>query len=152
MGDGADAGAGAGVGKGRGSRVGWGGASCAACPRHLRDFPLQPSAMRRLHSLLILGRVSNLPPVWSNTLAGWWLGGGGHVDKFPFVFSGLTLLYLGGMFLNDAFDVEFDRVHRQERPIPSGAISVTTVWRLGLTLLGAGVGCLLSLGTQTGAL
>ena len=30
-----------------------------------------------LRTLLILGRVSNLPTVWSNCLAGWLLDGGG---------------------------------------------------------------------------
>ena len=74
--------------------------------------------MPRLRTLLILGRVSNLPTVWSNCLAGWWLGGGGNTGKLPFLFAGTTLLYIGGMYLNDAFDVEFDRQHRKERPIP----------------------------------
>lgn len=34
-----------------------------------------------------------------------------------------SLFYLGGMFLNDAFDVSFDRLTRPERPIPSGDVS-----------------------------
>jgi 4-hydroxybenzoate polyprenyltransferase len=46
---------------------------------------------------------------------------------------------MAGMFLNDAFDAEFDRQHRQERPIPSGAISVGKVWGWGLGWLIAGV-------------
>src|ERR1043166_9840735 len=77
-------------------------------------------AMSILRTFLILGRVSNLPTVWSNCLAGWWLGGGGEVGNLPFLFIGATLLYLGGMFLNDACDAEFDRQHRRERPFPSG--------------------------------
>jgi 4-hydroxybenzoate polyprenyltransferase len=36
------------------------------------------------------------------------------------------------MFLNDAFDAEFDRQYRTERPIPSGAISAPGVWGWGL--------------------
>jgi hypothetical protein len=88
-----------------------------------------------LRTLLVLGRVSNLPTVWSNCLAGWWLGGGGNLNKLPFLFIGTTLLYIGGMFLNDAFDAEFDRQHRRERPIPSGAASVQCVWRSGFALL-----------------
>jgi 4-hydroxybenzoate polyprenyltransferase len=42
------------------------------------------------------------------------------------------------MFLNDAFDADFDRQHRQERPIPSGAISLKTVWLAGFAWLAAG--------------
>src|SRR5213596_1799456 len=87
---------------------------------------------------LVLGRVSNLPTVWSNCLAGWWLGGGGNFAKLPFLIAGVTLLYIGGMFLNDAFDEQFDRQHRKERPIPSGQISAGHVWRWGFALLAAG--------------
>jgi len=38
------------------------------------------------------------------------------------------------MYLNDAFDVEFDRLNRSERPIPSGAISVGDVWGYGFVV------------------
>lgn len=105
-----------------------------------------------LRTLLVLGRVSNLPTVWSNCLAGWWLGGGGNFEKLPFLFLGATLLYIGGMYLNDAFDVEFDRQHRSERPIPSGAITRSATWNLGFLWLALGEGCLLWLGPVTGGL
>ena len=108
--------------------------------------------MTSLRTLLILGRVSNLPTIWSNCLAGWWLGGAGNFGRLPFLFAGTTLLYIGGMFLNDAVDAEFDRQHRAERPIPSGAVSLETVWRWGLLWLALGAGCLLWLGKVTGGL
>lgn len=100
----------------------------------------------QLRLLLVLGRVSNLPTVWSNAIAGWWLGGGGFYWKLPFLFLGLSLLYTGGMFLNDAFDQEFDRQRRTERPIPAGKIPASLVWRLGFGQLGAGVLLLLFCG------
>src|SRR3954452_796413 len=84
-------------------------------------------------TLLVLGRVSNLPTVWSNCLAAWLLGGGGkNWDRFALVCSGATLLYIGGMYLNDAFDANFDAQHRRERPIPSGRIPLGWVWRVGI--------------------
>jgi len=46
------------------------------------------------------------------------------------------------MFLNDAFDAQFDQQHRAERPIPSGAIPPTTVWAWGFGWLIAGLACL----------
>jgi 4-hydroxybenzoate polyprenyltransferase len=98
-------------------------------------------------TLLVLGRVSNLPTVWSNCLAGWILGGGGPVDRLGLVCAGATLLYLAGMYFNDAFDATFDRQHRPERPIPSGAISATAVWQWGLVWFSAGLACLWPLGT-----
>jgi hypothetical protein len=108
--------------------------------------------MPSLRTLLILGRTSNLPTVWSNCLAGWWLGGGKNVRNLFPLLLGSTLIYVGGMYLNDAFDAEFDKQFRRERPIPSGAISLKAVWRLGLGLLGAGSVCLILLGNVTGTL
>jgi UbiA prenyltransferase family len=91
--------------------------------------------MRRLRTLLVLGRISNLPTVWSNCLAAWLLNGGQAWNNFYVLSIGATLLYIGGMFLNDAFDAEFDRQFRKERPIPSGQITTHTVWWIGSTLL-----------------
>lgn len=88
-----------------------------------------------LRSLLVLGRVSNLPTVWSNCLAAWLLNGGVLGPNFFLLSAGATLLYIGGMFLNDAFDVDFDRQHRRERPIPSGKISAGAVWMFGAVFL-----------------
>jgi hypothetical protein len=44
-------------------------------------------------------------------------------------------LYLSGLVLNDVFDYNVDLVERPERPLPSGAIPLTTARRLGWTLL-----------------
>ncbi len=88
--------------------------------------------------LLVLARASNLPTVWSNCLVGWLLGGGVDWLKFPLLCLGATFLYTGGMFLNDAFDADFDRHFRPERPIPSGAISEKEVWRWGWNFLALG--------------
>ena len=108
--------------------------------------------VRQLHTLLILGRVSNLPTVWSNCLAGWWLGGGGNFWKLAPLILGVSALYTGGMFLNDAFDAEFDRQHRPSRPIPSGAISLAAVWRWSFALLVSGAILLATLGKTAGVL
>ncbi|HEX4119391.1 MAG TPA: UbiA family prenyltransferase [Verrucomicrobiae bacterium] len=94
-------------------------------------FP-RPSKWR---VFLTLGRVSNLPTVWSDCVAAWWLGGGGAVWTLVCISISLSLLYEGGMFLNDAFDATFDRHHRRTRPIPSGAISEGEVWQWGCVWL-----------------
>jgi UbiA prenyltransferase family len=104
---------------------------------------------RDLRTLLTLGRVSNLPTVWSNCLAGWLLGGGGSAPRFGLLCLGASCLYLGGMFLNDAFDSDFDRQHRKERPIPSGAMSQSKVWGWGFGWLVAGILLLSLLGKTT---
>jgi 4-hydroxybenzoate polyprenyltransferase len=111
--------------------------------------------MARIRTWMVLGRVSNLPTVWSNCLAGWWLGTrtwSREKGPLPLLLLGATLLYLGGMFLNDAFDARFDAQYRRERPIPSGAIPERSVWLGGFLLLVAGLGCLWLLGETVGVL
>jgi 4-hydroxybenzoate polyprenyltransferase len=48
-------------------------------------------------------------------------------------------MYIGGMFLNDAFDREIDARERPERPIPSGLVTAPEVFAVGFGLLGAGI-------------
>ncbi len=89
---------------------------------------------------LALGRISNLPTVWTNALAGIVLAGGNVLTpQAAQAVVALSLLYVAGMYLNDAFDREFDRQHRPERPIPSGAASASLVFTIGFALLAAGI-------------
>jgi len=89
---------------------------------------------------LELGRVSNLPTVWTNVLAGVVLAGGAAGDpRVPWLMVALSLCYVAGMFLNDAFDREFDARHRRERPIPSGRASAAEVFGAGFGMLAAGI-------------
>ncbi len=107
---------------------------------------------RQLRTLLALGRVSNLPTVWSNCLAGWWLGGGGNSGKLPLLLFGASALFTGGVFLNDAFDAAFNRQRHSSRPVLSGGISLAAVWRWSFALLGLGAISLAVLGKTTGVL
>lgn len=96
---------------------------------------------------LRLGRVSNLPTVWSNSLAGIVLAGGDPRDpRSGFLLLAFTLFYLAGMFLNDAFDQKIDAVERPERPIPSGQISGNTVFAAGFAMLVAALAVLTLVG------
>ncbi len=89
-----------------------------------------------LRTVLILGRVSNLPTVWTNTLAGIVLTGhSAHDFRTVAIILSMSLFYTGGMFLNDAFDAEIDARERSERPIPSGQVSRQTVFRYGFAML-----------------
>lgn len=96
----------------------------------------------KLGTALQLGRISNLPTVWSNVLVGALLAGGVLADaRQPLLMLALSLslFYVGGMFLNDAFDREFDAAHRPERPIPSGLVTAQQVFAIGFGLLAAGL-------------
>ena len=91
--------------------------------------------------LLRLGRVSNLPTVWSNVIAALVLAGAvAEPRSLTLLLSGFSLFYVGGMYLNDAFDRKIDALERPDRPIPSGVISASSVFAIGFSILAAGVG------------
>ena len=101
----------------------------------------------KLGTALRLGRVSNLPTVWTNTLAGAVLAGaGGFGAQFALLLVAFTLFYTGGMFLNDAFDAAIDARERPERPIPAGAVTRGEVFAWGFGQMAAGVALLAVLG------
>ncbi|MGI8605066.1 MAG: UbiA family prenyltransferase [Verrucomicrobiales bacterium] len=97
--------------------------------------PAAENQRNRARVMLELGRVSNLPTVWSNVTAGWILAGGTWDWRLIFLLVGGSLLYTAGMFLNDAFDANWDRIHRPERPIPSGRVSANVVGIAGIFML-----------------
>lgn len=110
---------------------------------------------------LELTRLSNLPSVWGNVLAGallvaGWaaLTAGGDAGSDAALIAVLatawggglgwallaaSLMYLAGMVMNDAKDAAWDRRHRPERPIPSGRVTAGTVWRVSWALWLAGL-------------
>ncbi len=101
----------------------------------------------KLRTALKLGRVSNLPTVWTNTLAGAVLAGaGGFGPEFALMLLAFSLFYTGGMFLNDAFDARFDAVQRPERPIPCGEVSGREVFGYGYGMMAGGVALLAWIG------
>jgi len=102
-------------------------------------------ARSRVRSYLLLARISNLPTVWTNVLAG--LVAGSAIQDLNSRPAALSLLllsasafYTGGMFLNDAFDAPFDRRGRPERPVPRGEVGVTEAFAVGGALLVLGLG------------
>lgn len=93
-----------------------------------------------LRTALRLGRVSNLPTVWTNVLAGLALNGGAlTVGTVLPLGVAASLFYVAGMYLNDAFDARWDARFRPERPIPAGEISARTVFALGLGMMVGGL-------------
>ncbi len=91
-----------------------------------------------LRTALELGRVSNLPTVWSNVIAGIVLAGvEPRLATVLLLCVAGSLFYTGGMFLNDYFDRDSDAATRPERPIPSGAAGAVTVRSAGFALLAA---------------
>lgn len=106
----------------------------------------------RLGIYLRLGRVSNLPTVWTNVLAGAIVAGSITGRPLSIIHTLLVMLaisafYCAGMYLNDAFDREIDARERPGRPIPSGQISARAVFAIGFVLQVAGIAILSYYGT-----
>jgi 4-hydroxybenzoate polyprenyltransferase len=94
--------------------------------------------LNRLRVALVLGRVSNLPTLFSNALAGVVLSGSAP-NSVGAAALALALLYVGGMYLNDAFDAAIDARERPSRPIPRGDASRRVVFAAGFPLLALGM-------------
>ncbi len=97
-------------------------------------------------TILRLGRVSNLPTVWSNVLTAVLLSGVSPLAPTPLLLAvAMTLYYEAGMFLNDAYDAGVDRRERPERPIPMGEVSAATVFASGFAMLAAAIALIAAL-------
>lgn len=100
-----------------------------------------PSLRRpRWRAYLLLSRVSNLPTVWSNVLAGMAVAASHLVlSDYVRVACATSLFYTGGMVLNDAFDAGIDARARPERPLPRGDVGRSEAFVAGGALLTLGV-------------
>jgi hypothetical protein len=105
-----------------------------------------------VRTFLYLSRVSYLPTIWSNCLAGMWLGGGGDLHPVPYLLVASTFIFLGGSFFKEVCSAEFDSQHRRWRPIAAGHISVRAVFLWAWYWLILGVGVLFWLKPQAGVL
>ena len=109
--------------------------------------PMMPA----LSTLLRLGRISNLPTVWTNVIAGSVIAGGASPDQLALIVSAMTAFYVGGMYLNDFFDRAVDARERPGRPIAAGEITAAAVSYIGFGLLAAGVLLMIPLGPTAAA-
>lgn len=117
-------------------------------------FP--PVALRRRRprwrAYVLLARISNLPTVWTNVVAGTVVSGAGLAwPGLVAVCGAVSALYVAGMFLNDAFDREIDARVRPERPVPAGDVSPFAAFTVGSALLVAGELVLVWIGRNTAA-
>lgn len=94
-----------------------------------------------LTAWLSLGRISNLPTIWTHVLVGMAIAAAdqqaapGGLPVLLMAGSVISLLYLAGMVLNDAHDAPHDRKHKPGRPIPSGAIQRSSAFVAGYALV-----------------
>lgn len=118
----------------------------------------------RARAWLEIMRVSNLPTVVSNAIAGAvlgvivriiededgcavWFGAtplrtDGEAPSATAMVAAIlapALIYIAGMVLNDAFDAAIDAVERPGRPIPSGRLKRSHAFAAGFALLAAAI-------------
>lgn len=109
--------------------------------------------LKRIRALLATARIANVPSVVCNVLTGWVIGY--ILTKINDISAKMVMpiwllaitgcvLYIGGNFLNDWKDAEWDKKHRPERALPSGKFSSKTYLGIAVTLILSGFVCLLS--------
>ncbi len=105
------------------------------------------SGTSALRTFASVARVSRLPTVWSNCLAGWWLGGAGHWELLFLLFPAATLLFIGGAFLNGAIDSE----HEPSQPL-AARLNRQALWQWAVALLVVGGVLLIAGGVAPGVI
>lgn len=116
------------------------------------------SIAQQVRGAVVLMRLSNLPTVWTNLLVGITIGliaakQAGETVRLPaaslgrlwvvldegfMLLVGVSMIYAGGMVMNDVVDVAIDRAERPSRPLPAGTISkrAAIIWMALLLVLG----------------
>lgn len=105
------------------------------------------------HAWLRLARISNVPTVVSDAVAGGVLAGAGadvRVATIAPVAAAMVLFYTAGMVANDVFDLDVDCRERPERPLPSGLVSVRSAVVATILLFASGEALLLAVDASTG--
>ena len=107
--------------------------------------------MTKLSAILATGRISNLPTVWCNVLLAFLLvqlspsiidGDASSTISIPLLIItciAASSLYVGGCFLGDAVDVEFDKANKPTRPIPMGVLDRNSIYGYAGFLLSTGI-------------
>jgi 4-hydroxybenzoate polyprenyltransferase len=88
-----------------------------------------------------LVRLPNVFTAWADIVMAALVTGALVTHRLPFVLLLIasTLLYWAGMVWNDYFDLDQDRMERPGRPLPSGRVSVSAAYWLGVALTACGI-------------
>lgn len=93
-----------------------------------------------LKTALTLGRVSNLPTIWTNCFVGFAIASTTpHLFNLVVICLAFSFFYIAGMFLNDVFDYQWDKINQPERPIVMGEASPREVIFYSSILIFCGV-------------
>ena len=104
---------------------------------------------KKLLILIKLARASNIPTVWSNVIAAYFLSGSNNYRELSLSLIGSSFLYASGMYLNDWFDADFDSKNAKHRPLPMGEIKKVTVLIYSILGFVIGTTCLMMAALST---
>lgn len=96
----------------------------------------------KTHALLSTARIANVPSVVSNIGVGILLGSIvlGAAFSWPWLLTvAAVAFYIGGNFLNDWADRDWDRQHRPERALPRGMFSEKSYFFAAIGCFGGGL-------------
>jgi 4-hydroxybenzoate polyprenyltransferase len=99
----------------------------------------QTSMGSKLLGLARLARPANIITAHADIFAGYAAAAVPNANALAFLLLAATGLYGGGVVFNDVFDAALDARERPERPIPSGAVSISAAAVFGALLIGGGV-------------
>jgi geranylgeranylglycerol-phosphate geranylgeranyltransferase len=91
---------------------------------------------KQLRAYIQLSRPVNVFITFVCILVACWIAGGMVSSWLLLFFAGLTgaLVAAGANAINDAFDIDIDRINRPDRPLPSGALTVRDARRMWLVV------------------
>ena len=115
---------------------------------HLSTNMTRISLRDRFGGHLAVARISNLPTVVTNVMAGVALAGVGWDARLIPLAAAMAMLYTAGMYLNDVCDYAIDEVERPDRPLVKGLVTRWEAAVVALLLFGGGLVCLAFVSTE----
>src|SRR5689334_14023118 len=114
------------------------------------EVELRPLGSPEPRSSLLSGLIRTArPKQWAKNVlvfaapgAAGVLDNGTPLARTTIAFAAFCLAASGTYFLNDASDVESDRLHptKRHRPVPAGVVPVSTARTVGILLIAAAIG------------
>jgi geranylgeranylglycerol-phosphate geranylgeranyltransferase len=97
---------------------------------------------KKLIAYFQLSRPVNVFITFISVPVACWIAGGTSLLWFVILFAGITgaLVAAGANAINDAFDIDIDRINRPDRPLPRGALTPNEAKRMWLIVSIAAVG------------
>ena len=97
---------------------------------------------KKLRAFIQLSRPVNVLITFVSIPVACWIAGGAASSWLFFFLAGVTgaLVTAGANAINDAFDIDIDRINRPNRPLPRGALTPRDARRMWLILSAAALG------------